>query len=69
MDRAARQLRYAALFKTEIDPVQLKEIRAAANGGFALGSERFKSEIAEALGRSVVPATGGRPANTGDASR
>ncbi len=37
----------------EMDPVDLREIRLAANGGFALGNGRFKAEIAEALGRRV----------------
>jgi hypothetical protein len=31
--------------------LDLQEIRSAANGGFALGNERFKAEIAAMLGR------------------
>lgn len=36
-----------------MDEQDLREIRSAANGGFALGNQRFKWEIAEALGRRV----------------
>jgi len=36
-----------------MDPADLREIRLAANGGFALGNDRFKAEIAEMLGRRV----------------
>ena len=57
-----RRQRYADIFRTEIDEVELKDIRAAVNGGYAFGGERFKNEIAAALGRRVAPAVGGRPA-------
>ena len=33
--------------------VELHEIRSAANGGFALGNDKFKAEIAAMLGRRV----------------
>ncbi len=36
-----------------MDPVDLREIRLATNGGFALGNDRFKKEIAAMLGRRV----------------
>lgn len=39
----------------------VREIRAATNGGYALGSSRFKSEIAAMLGRRVEPGQSGRP--------
>jgi putative transposase len=38
-----------------------EEIRLAANGGFALGSKRFKTQIAEMLERRAEPGTPGRP--------
>jgi len=44
---------YRRSFRFELDPADLREIRLAANGGFALGNDRFKAEIAEALGRRV----------------
>jgi hypothetical protein len=37
----------------ELDEKALKEIRSAANGGFALGNQRFKDEISAMLGRRV----------------
>ena len=37
-------------------------LRAATNGGWALGDARFKRQIAEALGRRVAPLPRGRPA-------
>ena len=60
-DEATRQQRYAELFKANLEQLQLKDIRAAVNGGYALGGERFKAEIAAALGRRVAPIAGGRP--------
>ena len=42
---------YRRSFRFELDDVDLQEIRSAANGGFALGNERFKAEIAAMLGR------------------
>ena len=54
---------YRALFRTELDPKEVDEIRSAVNGGFALGNERFKAEIAAMLGRRVEPGKSGRPRN------
>lgn len=48
-----RAAAYRRSFQFEMDPADLREIRLAANGGFALGNDRFKAEIAEALGRRV----------------
>ena len=64
-DEAIRRQHYADLFKTGVDDVEVKNIRAAVNGGYAFGGERFKAEIAAALGRRVAPAVGGRPAGGG----
>ena len=52
---------YRELFRFELDCKQLEEIRTAVNGGFALGNERFKTEVAEMLGRRVQPGVSGRP--------
>ena len=46
-----RAANYRELFRHQIDPEALKEIRLAVNGGFALGNDRFKEEIARMLGR------------------
>jgi putative transposase len=48
-----RAAAYRQSFRFELDPAELREIRLAANGGFALGNETFKAEIAEMLGRRV----------------
>lgn len=48
-----RAAAYRRSFRFELDPADLREIRLAANGGFALGNNRFKAEIAEMLGRRV----------------
>jgi putative transposase len=52
---------YRALFRTELDSKEIAQIRSAANGGFALGNDRFKAEIAAMLGRRVTPGLSGRP--------
>ena len=49
------------LFRNELNPGMIDEIRQATNGNFALGSERFKKEMALALGRRVTPGKSGRP--------
>jgi len=48
-----RAAAYRELFNFEPDEEELKEIRSAANGGFALGNQRFKDEISALLGRRV----------------
>lgn len=52
---------YRELFRTELDPAQLDEIRSAANGGFALGNDRFKAQVAEMLKRRAERGVPGRP--------
>lgn len=53
---------YRDLFKAHLDADSLAEIRNATNGNYALGSERFRAEIEQALGRRATPARAGRPA-------
>jgi putative transposase len=60
-----RRSAYRALFAAHLDPVRLTEIRAATNGNYALGDERFQAEIANALSRRVIAGKGGRPAKAG----
>jgi putative transposase len=48
-----RAAAYRRSFRYELDPFDLHEIRSAANGGFALGNDKFKAEIAAMLGRRV----------------
>jgi hypothetical protein len=52
---AARQKEYRALFRGALDEDFLADLRAATNGGWALGGERFKRAIAKALRRRVAP--------------
>ena len=58
MQRAAA---YRAFFASVLAPNDLTEIRSAVNGGFALGSERFKSEVSAMLARRVERGLPGRP--------
>jgi putative transposase len=51
----ARQEAYRALFKEKLDPAFVDALRAATNGGWALGDERFRKEIAKAAGRRAAP--------------
>lgn len=58
---AARRAAYRALFANHLEPERLTEIRLATNGNFALGNDRFKTEIARMLNRRVTPGKAGRP--------
>jgi hypothetical protein len=60
-DTAERREAYRALFRAALDPGFVDGLRAATNGGWALGDERFKRQIANALGRRVAPLARGRP--------
>ena len=57
-----RQTGYRVLFRTALDEAFVEDLRAATQGGWALGDMRFKRQIAEALGRRVTPLPRGRPA-------
>jgi len=56
-----RQKAYRRLFDEPLDDGFVDALRAATNGGWAFGSERFKQRIAEAAGRRVTPLPRGRP--------
>lgn len=56
-----RSAAYRALFERTLSERDLNEIRDAANGGFALGDEAFKSILAGRLGRRVRRGEPGRP--------
>jgi len=53
--RANAQGAYRELFRYELEPELVDEIRRATNGNFALGSDLFAEQIAAALGRRVTP--------------
>lgn len=56
-----RRANYRQLFRAHMDPDRLSEIRNATNGNYALGSDRFKTEIEQALKRRATPGKNGRP--------
>jgi putative transposase len=58
---AERQENYRALFRAALDDAFVDDLRAATNGGWAMGGERFKRKIAKALKRRVTPLPKGRP--------
>jgi putative transposase len=60
-DAVERQQAYRELFRNQLDPGLIDEIRKATNGNFALGNQRFAEQIADALRRRVVPGKAGRP--------
>ncbi len=50
-----RRTAYRELFRYQLDPGIVDQIRAAANGDYALGSPVFQAQIAQVLGRRVTP--------------
>lgn len=65
-DAAGRQAAYRELFRYELEPELVDEIRRATNGNYALGSDLFAEQIAAALGRRVTPGKSGRPRKVAD---
>ncbi len=61
---AERQKKYRALFREALDKNFVKELRAATNGGWALGDRQFQKKIAKAAKRRVAPLPKGRPPKT-----
>lgn len=68
VDVASRLAAYRELFRFELDPGLVDEIRRATNGNFALGDARFTDQIATALNRRVTPGLAGRPRKQPDAA-
>jgi putative transposase len=60
-DHEARMTAYRDLFRCRLDPEIIDQIRNSTNGNYALGSPLFQEEIAEMLGRRVMPGKSGRP--------
>lgn len=52
---------YRELFRYQLDPGLVDQIRSATNGNYALGNARFASEVEQALGRRAVRGRAGRP--------
>jgi putative transposase len=60
-DGADRQAAYRELFRYELEPGTINEIRQATNGNYALGDGRFVAEVERMLGRRVSRGKPGRP--------
>jgi REP-associated tyrosine transposase len=65
MDDGVRRSVYLELFRTDFEPAELEYIRSSANAGYALGSEQFRREIEQEIGRRAGPGRSGRPVRTG----
>jgi len=61
---ADRHASYSELFRYELEPGLVDEIRRATNGNFALGNARFSEAVASLLGRRVTRGQAGRPRMT-----
>lgn len=57
----SRQTAYRELFRHELEPGMVDEIRRTTNGNYALGNPQFAEQIAAALVRRVTPGISGRP--------
>lgn len=66
MDAAQRQAAYRELFRFELEPGVIDQIRKATNGNFALGNPRFADQVSELLGRRASPGKSGRPRMLGE---
>lgn len=56
-----RRTAYRGLFTDQLDVRLADEIRAATNGGFALGNEYFQAQVSLSLGRRASKGRPGRP--------
>lgn len=58
---ADRQQSYREMFRAKLSTAFVEALRAATNGGWALGDERFKRQIAKKAGRRADKLPTGRP--------
>jgi putative transposase len=56
-----RAAAYCTMFAVALDEDRLREIRAAANGGYVLGRREFKATVSATLRRPVEKGSAGRP--------
>lgn len=61
LNDADRFSAYRELFRAQLDPKLVDEIRQATNGNYVLGNTQFTQQIEKALGRRVVRGKAGRP--------
>lgn len=59
--QATRLAAYRELFRHDLDPGLVDEIRRATNGNYALGDSTFSVQVGTALRRRVTPGKAGRP--------
>jgi putative transposase len=64
-----RQASYRALFRGALPEDFVMSLRAATNGGWALGNDRFKQIVAKVAGRRASPLSRGRPRKQRDDRR
>lgn len=57
----SRQAAYRELFRYDLEPGLVDEIRRATNGNYALGNVGFAAQVTAALGRRAAPGKSGRP--------
>jgi len=60
-DIESRMANYRSLIQKDLDRSLIHEIRSATNGNYALGNNRFKSEVERMLQRRATPGMPGRP--------
>lgn len=60
-EESSRAESYRELFRHQLDPGLVDQIRTATNGNYALGDSRFTAEVESALGRRVTRGKPGRP--------
>jgi putative transposase len=63
-DPEQRRRHYRDLFRYELEPGMVDDIRKAANGGYVLGRDDFKEQIKRALKQRTAPGKPGRPRKT-----
>ncbi|MBI2256566.1 MAG: transposase [Proteobacteria bacterium] len=68
-ETAARTRAYRALFRAALPGETVAALRHATQGGWALGSDKFKAKIARIAGRRADPLPAGRPRNVPDDQR
>ncbi len=61
VDDRRRSAAYREMFSDPVPPATIDAIRAATNGGWALGDNGFRARVAGASGRRVQPLQRGRP--------
>lgn len=66
IDEIGRQAAYRELFRGELEPGMVDQIRRATNGNLVLGDQGFARRIENAFGRRVTAGLPGRPRKRSD---